>query len=457
MNKLTDLISSQRAYFLSGATRPLAFRQVQLKKLREAIKNREAGLTEALQKDLHKPTLEAFASEIAIVYEEMKFILKKLPGWVKPARRPTPLVHFPARSWVQSEPLGCVLVIAPWNYPFQLLISPLMGAIAAGNCVILKPSELAPHTSAFVANLIKDTFGPEFVACVEGGVDVNTALLEERFDYIFYTGGAPVAKIVATAAAKHLTPVTLELGGKSPALIDSSAPLRLTARRLIWGKFFNAGQTCVAPDYVLVPKDKQKALIEEMKLAVQDYFGADPHKSPDYARIINQRHFERLKQLIPPSPLDIGGETDAADKYIAPTVFSCDDWESPVMQEEIFGPLLPVLGYEDAEQALQFIESHPKPLALYIFSRNKRQQNNVLARLSFGGGCVNDTLVHLATPHLPFGGVGGSGYGSYHGRSSFECFSHFKPILKRGTWLDVPLRYPPYKNKLRWVKKLLTL
>lgn len=452
---IPEVWRSQKEYFETGATRGVPFRLAALAKIKAAISEREGAILSALKTDLGKPDFEAYASELAFIYEEIKFMEKRIAGWAKPRRVPTPFVQWPGSSRIHPEPRGVVLVISPWNYPFQLLVSPLLGALAAGNCVILKPSELAPQTSKVIAELIGATFSPEYVACVEGAVSETTQLLELPFDHIFFTGSTAVGKVVMAAAAKHLTPVTLELGGKSPCIVDDNVPLEVTARRIAWGKFFNAGQTCVAPDFLFVPKDLKKPLVEGIGKAITEFYGTDPAQSPDYARIINERHFRRLEGLMQGARVLTGGKTQATDRYFAPTLLDGVSWSSPVMQEEIFGPLLPVMEYDSLDEAISRVRSMPRPLALYVFSRNEEHQDRILSSISFGGGCVNDTLMHLANPNLPFGGTGPSGLGHYHGRYSFDTFSHFKSVLKRPFYLDVKLRYQPYLDRVKLLKKLL--
>ncbi|MBF2053518.1 MAG: aldehyde dehydrogenase [Candidatus Sericytochromatia bacterium] len=449
---LAERLADQRNYFASGQTRPLAFRLGQLQALQQAIQRYEPRILAALKQDLGKPAFEAYAAEVGFVLDDIRFTIKHLPEWMAIEEVKTPLVHQPGSSHLIYEPYGLCLIMAPWNYPFQLLVAPLVGALAAGNCAVLKPSELAPATSALMAELIQKTFDPHYISLYEGALDVNQALLAERFDHIFFTGSTRVGKIVMQQAAEHLTPVVLELGGKSPCIVDRGVPLDVTARRIVWGKFMNAGQTCVAPDYVLVPPEMKVDLIQAMKQALKDFYGLEPKASPDYARIVNAAHFERLTALMPAEQVIVGGQTDATQRYIAPTILSPVSWEDPVMQDEIFGPLLPVLTYRSLQEAVEQIRQRPRPLALYLFSENPAHHELVMGGLSFGGGCINDTIVHLATPYLPFGGIGGSGMGAYHGRYSFETFSHRKAIMKRPLKLDLPLRYPPYNG---WKEKVL--
>ncbi|MCC6273224.1 MAG: aldehyde dehydrogenase [Deltaproteobacteria bacterium] len=450
-------MQAQRQFFSSGITRDLGFRRQQLRKLLGMLEEHESDIYRALHEDLRKPVFEAYAGELGILLEETKYALKHLKSWMRPRRPSLGLVHWPAGAEITQEPYGVALILSPWNYPFQLLLGPLVGAIAAGNCAVLKPSELAPHSAALIHRMITENFPKEYIDVAEGGVPETTRLLEQPFDYIFFTGSPRVGKIVMEAATRRLTPLTLELGGKSPCLVDASANLDAAARRIVWGKFFNAGQTCVAPDYLLAPKSQAGALVEKMRAVLTDFFGDDPQQSPDYARIVNAAHFQRLSEYLKQGKVLAGGRTDAQDRYIAPTLLGGVKPDSPVMQEEIFGPILPILEYEALDEALDLILDYPKPLAFYLFSEDTKAEAHVLSRVSFGGGCINDTIAHLGTPELPFGGVGGSGFGSYHGRRSFETFSHPRAILKRSTKIDIPVRYPPYSApyKLKVVKKLM--
>jgi acyl-CoA reductase-like NAD-dependent aldehyde dehydrogenase len=369
----------------------------------------------------------------------------------------TPLVHFPALSYIYPEPLGVTLIIGTWNYPIQLTIGPLVAAISAGNCAIVAPSRLAANASRVMQEMIRDNFDPGFVKVVEGGGETAQALLEHRFDHIFFTGGTNVGRQIAMAAARHLTPVTLELGGKSPCIVDRDVNLEVASRRITWGKFFYAGQSCVAPDYLLVDKAVKRDLLGTIKGCITKFYGENPQSSPDYSRIVNSRHFERLSGLLSEGDIIIGGKTDPADNYIAPTVIDNVSMDHKVMESEIFGPILPVLDYENLSQAIEIVNSQPKPLSLYLFSENQETKERILRETSSGGGCVNDTVVHLSTRSLPFGGVGDSGMGRYHGQAGFNTFSNRKSILKRPFWLDVNLRYPPYGKRLPFMKKLLSL
>lgn len=449
-----DIIRKQREFFATGKTKDVEWRIEQLKRLKQAIVNNQQAIVDAVRADLGRSDFEAYIEIAAIA--EINYTLKQLKSWVKPQKVSTGIEQFPASAQIYPEPLGVVLIIAPWNYPFQLLISPLIGAIAAGNCTVLKPSEISANTSKAIADIIQKIFDPAYIAVVEGGVETSQALLAEKFDHILFTGSTAVGKIVMQAAAQNLTPVTLELGGKSPCVVDADVDLKHAARRITWGKYLNAGQTCIAPDYLLVDRRIKSELLTEIKNCVQEFYGDDPAQSPDYARIISRKHFERLEPLLKEGEIAIGGQTQPEEKYIAPTVIDRVSWESPVMQEEIFGPILPVLEYEELRDAIFAINARPKPLALYFFSKDKQKQQQVLQETSSGGVCINDTVMHHAVSTLPFGGVGDSGIGGYHGKASFDTFSHYKSVLKKGFWLDPNWRYPPYnKGKLSLLKRFI--
>jgi aldehyde dehydrogenase (NAD+) len=452
-----ELVARMRASFNSGRTRPLEYRLEQLAGIARFLKEREAEIEQAIHRDLGRPALEVYSSEVAFIASELALVRKKLASWMKPQRVLTSLVGQPGKSLIYREPLGVVLIIGPWNYPLQLVLVPLLGAIAAGNCAIVKPSEVAPATSELLAARLNDYVDPQCAQVVMGGVTETTELLAERFDHIFYTGNATVGRVVMEAAAKNLTPVTLELGGKCPCIVDRQTDLPVAARRIVWGKFYNAGQTCVAPDYVIVHQAVEEALVSHMKETVRDFFGADPRSSPDYGRIVNARHHRRLMKLIPGSgEVVAGGNADENERYIAPTILRNVSPDAPVMADEIFGPILPVLAVRDIEQAISFVNQRPKPLALYLFSNDPLVQQTVLERTSSGGATVNHTLIHLTVPALPFGGVGASGMGAYHGRATFETFSHRKSVLVKPTWLDPSIFYPPYNNfKKKWIRRIL--
>lgn len=452
---IQELQQKQRDFFRSGKTRSVDFRIDQLELLRRILRENESGIYGALEADLKKPAFEAYSGELGILLEEIRHTIANVRAWAKPRRVPTPLSLFPSHSRIHTDPRGVVLIIGPWNYPFQLLLTPLVGAIAAGNCTVLKPSELAPHSSKLIHELITKSFSRDFVAVVEGGRETGAALLAEKWDYIFFTGGTSVGRIVAEAAAKHLTPVTLELGGKSPCVVAEDANLDVTARKITWAKFYNAGQSCVSPDYLLVHKSIKQELLDKITANVRKFFGQDPSQSPDYARIISTGHFDRLDRLISAGKILMGGERNRDDRYIAPVILDDVQMSDPVMADEIFGPILPVLEYENLEQAIALIEQRPGPLSLYVFTRNKSTENQLLSRISFGGGCVNDAMVQLLNPYLPFGGIGSSGSGAYHGQYSFETFSHKKSIVTSPFFPDIKIRYQPYKQKLRLLKKLM--
>lgn len=454
MNVIGDSVQQQRTFFQSGETQPVAFRIQQLTALKQVIQEAEAQILEALAADLCKPAFEA-AGELLGVVAEINYALKHLRHWVKPQRVAAPPVAWPANAHIQAQPLGVVLILGAWNYPLQLTLMPLVGAIAAGNCAILKPSELAPHTAQVISKLIGKQFDPNYIRVIEGGIDTSQALLAEPFDHIFFTGSTAVGKQVMAAAAQHLTPVTLELGGKSPCIVDVDVPLELTARRIAWGKFINAGQTCIAPDYLLVHRQIKADFLVALQQAIRDFYGENPASSPDYSRIINAKHFDRLVKLLETSQIVAGGETNASDRYIAPTIVDAASWSAPLMQDEIFGPILPVLEYDQLEEAIAAINQRPKPLALYLFSNNRQHQAQVLQATSSGGVCINDTIVHAVTTVLPFGGVGASGMGRYHGKASFDVFSHYRSVMSRSFQLENPLRYAPYGNKLKWLKRFM--
>lgn len=447
------MLKEQQKFFQRGVTRQVDFRLAALETLQKAMKRHEAEIIQALKKDLGKSEFESYETEIGLIYEEIRFARRHLKRWARIKRVKTPLAQFPSRSYIQKEPLGSVLIIAPWNYPFQLAISPLIGAIAAGNTVVVKPSELSPATAEVIEKIIVETFEPHYIHVVLGGIRTTQSLLEQKFDHIFFTGSTRVGMLIAQKAAQTLTPATLELGGKSPCIVDETADIPLAAKRIAWGKFLNAGQTCVAPDYILCQEKIQKPLMDALKKVIDEFWPGDAAENEDYPKIINTQHFERLVRLMESGNILIGGKADKSKRKISPTVLVGVSKDSPVMQEEIFGPILPVLTYQKLEEIPQIVNS--TPLSLYLFSTSKENEKYVLNNVSFGGGCVNDTIVHLSTPYLPFGGVGQSGMGNYHGKKSFDCFSHEKSILKKGNWLDISLRYPPYAGKLKMLKRFL--
>lgn len=450
----STLVAQQRRFFQTGQTQDIAFRLQQLKKLKQAVLDRQDQILEAVRLDLGRPKFEGYFELSAL--SEANTAIKHLTTWAKPQRVKTGIDQFPASAWIQPDPLGVVLIIGPWNYPFQLVFAPLVGAIAAGNCAILKPSEHAPHTSKVVAELVESIFDPNYVAVVPGDVSTSQALLEERFDHIFFTGGSAIGKVIMAAAAKHLTPVTLELGGKSPCIIDRNVQLEYAAKRIIWGKFINAGQTCIAPDYLLVDRAIAAEFMPLLAQKITQFFGEEPEQSPDFGRIIHQRHFDRLVSFIQDGKAIAGGNHNASKKYIAPTLLTNVSWDASVMQDEIFGPILPIFEYDDLEEAIAIVNARPKPLALYFFSKDEQKQNRVLSATSSGGVCINDTVMQVGVGDLPFGGVGESGMGRYHGKYSFDVFSHYKSVLKKSFLLDLAWRYAPYTEAgVKQIKSLI--
>ena len=450
-----SLVATLREGHATGFARPLEFRREQLERMIRMIEENEDELTAALHTDLGKPAIETYASEIALTVTELKLMRGKLARWAAPERVKVPLSIRPGKAWIHREAKGVVLVIAPWNYPLQLSLLPMATAIAAGNAVVLKPSELAPATSGVIADLVSRSLDERVVRVVEGAVPETTALLEQRWDHIFYTGNGRVGRVVMRAAAEHLTPVTLELGGKSPAIVDRDARLKVAARRIVWGKFFNTGQTCVAPDHVLVHREAHRELVGHMVDAVREFYGDDSARSPDYGRIVNDRHFERLSGLIDAggfARVAVGGERDPDTRFIAPTILDEVSLDAAVMQDEIFGPLLPVVVVDDVDEAVRVIGANEKPLALYVFTESDDTADRIVRSTSAGGMCINHTILHLGVPELPFGGVGESGMGAYHGQWGFDEFSHRKSILKRPTGMDPPVAYPPYG---KWKKKAI--
>jgi aldehyde dehydrogenase (NAD+) len=452
---IPEVVSALRQTFNSERTRSAEWRIAQLDGIQRFLSERAAEIEAALKADLGKSHLEAYLTETNFTAGEIRHAKRHLSRWMAPQRVPAAMVVEPASARIYKDPLGVVLIIAPWNYPLQLLLGPLVAAVAAGNCAVLKPSEVSAHTSAMIARWLPEYVDRDCIRVVEGGVPETTALLDQRFDHIFYTGNGTVARIVMAAAVKHLTPVTLELGGKSPCIVDETADLAVAARRICWAKFTNAGQTCVAPDYILVKRSVHDALVAKLGATLRDFFGEDAQKSGDYGRIISPRHHHRLVKLMEGATVAHGGRHDAADRYIEPTILTDVSPDAPIMQEEIFGPLLPVLAVDDIETAIRFINGRDKPLALYVFSSDKDTQEAVLTRTSSGGAVVNHAVVHLACPSLPFGGVGESGMGAYHGQHGFDLFTHHKSVLKKPNMIDPPLLYPPYdRKKIKWIKRL---
>ncbi len=455
MQDITELLKQQRKYFAKGKTYPITIRKEYLKKLGQAITIYEKEILEALRMDLNKAPFEAYGTEIGMVREELKTVSKNLEKWSRPSREKTSLMNFPSVSRIYSEPYGIVLIISPWNYPFQLALSPLVGAIAAGNCAVVKPSNYSPNTSKVIELILSEVFPEEYVAVIQGGREANQSLLSQKFDYIFFTGSVEVGKTVMRAAAEHLTPVTLELGGKSPCIVDETANLELAARRIVWGKFINSGQTCVAPDYLLVQSSVKAELMNKMKKYIIKFYGTDATKNENFPKIINEKHFHRLLALMEGEEVVIGGHSSKETNQIAPTILDHISWNSTIMQEEIFGPILPVLEFNRLEEIIPQINARPKSLALYYFTTSKANERKIIRHISYGGGCINDTVMHLASTSMPFGGVGESGMGRYHGKDSFDTFTHKKSVLKKSLRVDIPLRYPPYKDDLGLVKKFL--
>ena len=452
---IQDLIQSQRLFFTEHITREIPFRLCALDRLQEGIRKYEPELTEALRNDLGKSAFESYASEIGLILREIKSAKKHLAGWSKEKKCPTPLFMAGSKSFVHPEPYGVVLIIAPWNYPVQLTLSPLIGAIAAGNCAIVKPSPDAPCTSDVLTRLIDECFESEYIAVTATDAHTTEMLLQERFDYIFYTGGVRFGKSVMEAAARHLTPVTLELGGKSPCIVDDDADLPVAARRIVWGKLLNCGQTCVAPDYLMVHNTIKDRLIDAIRQEIARQYGEDPRLSPDYPRIVNRRHIDRLLPLLKDGDIVCGGTADPDERYIAPTLIENVRPGSPLLTDEIFGPILPVIPFDDIDDCVEYINTHEKPLALYYFTRSQKRARYMIQHTSSGGVCINDTISHVVNSDLPFGGIGNSGIGQYHGRYSFETFSHPKSVVKTTTAFNIGLKFAPYAQKLRTLKKWL--
>lgn len=454
MRSFEAMIQEQRSYFLHGHTLSYQARMQSLQKLEHMIRSNEHVIMDALHRDLNKSEHEAFTTECSLVYTEINQAKKKLRRWMRHKKVRTPLTHVGSKSYIIPEPYGVVAIFSPWNYPFQLAIAPLVSAIAAGNCAVLKLSEHAPHTSEILAHLIRKTFDTHFISVVLGPGQVAQALLKERFDYIFFTGSGTIGKEVMQQASNHLTPVTLELGGKSPVIVDRDVHLDLAAKRIVWGKFTNAGQTCVAPDYVYVHESIEDAFLAKVEEQIKALYTNNPFEHKDFPRIIHEKHFERLERMLHTGTIVYGGKNDIDSLRMEPTIMKDVDEHSPLLSEEIFGPILPIFTYNDLTEVVHTLQQKEKPLALYIFSTNDKHIAYIQQHLSFGGGCINDTLYHVANTHLPFGGVGGSGMGSYHGKNGFETFSHMKSIVKQTTLFDLPFRYPTGKKWLSWLKKI---
>ena len=454
MTIIRDKFNNSKAFFNTHKTKNLKFRKQQLKLLSKNIKNHENELLDALYKDLGKSKVEAYATEIGMLLKSIKLMRKELKNWSKTKQTDTPLYLFPTKSYIKKEPYGTVLIIGPFNYPVQLVFEPLIGAIAAGNTAIVKPSELTPHIAIVIRDIIEDTFDEAYVSVVEGGIEETQTLLSLPFDYMFFTGSEKVGKIVYEAAARKLIPVTLELGGKSPVIVDDTANIKVASERISFGKFTNAGQTCVAPDYILVQRKVKNDLIKALKKTITEFYGENIEKSPDFGRIVNQKHFNRLNDLIQIHKDNVvfGGNSSKEDLYIEPTLLDNITNDNKIMKEEIFGPILPIITYDNFDEVLEIIQSKSKPLSLYLFSEDENMTHRVVEELSFGGGAINDTLMHLANPNLPFGGVGSSGIGQYHGKYSFDTFSHMKSYTFKSTRLESSLFFPPYKGKFKYIK-----
>lgn len=451
------MLDKQKRYYFTGITKSADFRKDRLLRLKESIKIYEADILQALWKDLRKSEFEAYVTEVGFVLDSIDHTVRQLDEWMKPEPVKTPIHLQPAKSFIVREPYGSVLIIAPFNYPFQLVIEPLIGAIAGGNCAIVKPSEMAVHTTAVIRKMLSETFEPEYVRVVEGEKEVTSALIHAPFDYIFFTGSVQVGKIIMRAASERLTPLTLELGGKSPAIVDQTANLQRAAERIAWGKFTNAGQTCVAPDYVFVHHSVKDKFLKKLSQTIEDFYGQDIQSSPDFVRIINDRHFDRLSNILQREQDNIafGGRTDRSDLFVEPTILDGINWDNPSMEDEIFGPILPIMTYHNLGEIVHQIRQRPKPLAAYMFTENQKAEQFFLQELPFGGGCINDTIAHVGNLNLPFGGVGTSGMNAYHGKYSFESFTHAKSIMKKNTSIPFKIAYPPYKNKIKLVRSML--
>ena len=452
---IENIKEKQLVFFKDFKTQDVKIRIQHLKKLKRVLEEREESLFEALYQDLKKPVFESFTSELLMVQKELDLHIKNIKEWAAPKRVSGSLINFPSQDYILSEPYGTVLLISPWNYPFQLAMIPLIGAIAAGNTAVIKPSESAPHTAQIIEEIISEVFPPEWAIVIQGDMKVGAALLKTQWDYIFYTGSTAVGKIVAKAAAEFLTPTTLELGGKSPCIVDGTAPIQKTARRIVWGKFLNCGQTCIAPDYVLVQKEYKNALVAAMIQEIEKAFGKNAKNSKDYGRIIHQKHFEKLEKDLDKQKLLYGGKKDKDELYFGPTLVEEPALDSSLLVDEIFGPILPVLSYTTESDIDSILTKLMNPLAFYLFSTNRRFINTMIQRYSFGGGVINDAIIHFTNDKLPFGGIGNSGMGAYHGKHSFEVFTHAKPVVKRSFWFDLPQRYAPYPKSLKALKFLL--
>ena len=451
---IKDRVQRQKDFFKTQKTKDVSFRKKTLKRLQEEIVKREDAICDALYADFKKPKFETLAAETQFVLAELNHALKNIDRWASPERVSASWMNWPSSDYIYKEPYGTVLIIAPWNYPFQLAIAPLIGAIAAGNTAVVKPSEVTPHTAAIVSEIIKAVFDPDHVSAIEGGVAVSQELLAEKWDYIFFTGSSQVGKIVYESAAQHLTPVTLELGGKNPCIVDDTASIELAAKRIVWGKFLNAGQTCIASDYILVHESVKDKLVDALKKSITKCYGENVEASPDFSRTVSQKHYLGLKEMLVGEEILFGGHSNDEDFYLSPTLVNESKLESKVMEGEIFGPILPVISYKTEADIHKHIMNYGKPLATYVFSNDKKFQQKIIDTYSFGGGAINDTVIQITNKRLPFGGVGQSGIGSYHGKVSFDIFSHHKAIIKKANWFEAPVRYPPYNVPIKLVKKI---
>lgn len=453
----SKIFNNEKEYYLSGETLSVKFRIEKLRLLKKVIKDNEEKLLSALKKDLNKSNFEGYVTEIGILYQEIDYAIKNVKKWAKREKKRTDIVYFPAKSYIYKQPYGVVLIISPFNYPIQLAFSPLIGAISAGNCAIIKPSEYAINSAMVIEEIINSTFDKRYINVIEplGGKETVSELLSLKFNYIFFTGSVRVGKIVMEAASKNLIPVTLELGGKSPCIVDKDANIKLSAKRIVWGKYLNVGQTCVAPDYVYVHKDVKEKLLKEMVKEIESEYGKDAKKSEDYARIIRKEEVKRLQGYLDEGEIYYGGEVDIEDRYISPTILTNIKENSKILEEEIFGPIFPVYEFEDITKVIEYVNSKERPLALYYFSEDKNKIETVLSSTTSGGVTINDTIIHVSSTHIPFGGVGNSGMGNYHGKASFDTFTHKKSVVKRSTLMEFPFRFPPYKDKLKLIKKLM--
>ncbi len=449
-----EQLQKQRDFFRTQRTKDVSFRKKALKRLYQEIVAREDDICDAIFADFKKPRFETLAAETQFVLADIKHTLKKMAYWARPKKVSSSLMNWPSSDYIYKEPYGTVLIIAPWNYPFQLAIAPLIGALAAGNTAVIKPSEVTPHTAAIISEIAKAVFDPEYVTVVEGGVETSQQLLAEKWDYIFFTGSTHVGQIVYESAAKHLTPVTLELGGKNPTIVDESASIATAAKRIAWGKFLNAGQTCIATDYLLVHRSVKDKLVDELKKSITSFYGKTIENSSDYARTVSKKHYSGLKEMLEGEEILFGGNTNDHDNYLSPTLVNEPKLGSKLMKGEIFGPILPIISYGNEDDIDKHITSFGKPLAVYVFSNRKSFQKKIINNYSFGGGAINDTVIQITNKRLPFGGVGNSGIGAYHGKTSFDIFSHHKAIIKKANWVDVPLRYAPYTMPLKFAKKV---